>query len=86
MLKSWTKLITKSGPKFNAILKRLQEISIPQVAEQYIELRQRVIVAKLEYFNNQRDSLPNYSISLNNTYSQWGYQAGSDNVLSQNWA
>lgn len=86
MLKSWTKLITKSGPKFNAVLERLQEISIPQVAEQYIELRQRVIVAKLEYFKNQRDSLPNYSISLNNIYSQWGYQAGSDNVLSQNWA
>jgi hypothetical protein len=83
MCRSWTKLITKSGPKFNMVLERFKEISLPQIADQYSELRQRVVGAKLEAFKNQRDSLPlNYSLPLENTYSQYSYQAGSDDFLS----
>lgn len=86
MCRSWTKLITKSGPKFNMVLERFREISIPQLADQYSELRQRVIVAKLESFKTQRDGvLLDYPLSLENTHSQYSYQAGSDSLLSQNW-
>jgi hypothetical protein len=87
MCRSWTKLITKSGSKFNAVMERFKEISLPQTAGQYIELRQRVVGAKLESFKNQRVGfLLNHPFSLENTYSQYSYQAGSDDVLSQSWA
>jgi hypothetical protein len=70
----WTKLITKSGPKFNTVLERFKEIPFLQIADQYTELRQRVIGAKLESFKNQRNSLLlNYPLFLENTYSQYSY-------------
>jgi hypothetical protein len=84
MCRSWTKLITKRGPKFNTVLERFKEISIPQIADQYTELRHRVVGAKLESFKNQRVSLLlDYPLSLENTYSQYSYPAGSDNIVSQ---
>jgi hypothetical protein len=87
MCRSWTKLITKSGPKFNMVLERFKEISLPQTADQYTELRQRVVGAKLESFKNQRVGLLlSYPFPLENTYSQYSYQAESDDVLSQSWA
>jgi hypothetical protein len=87
MCRSWTKLITKSGPKFNKVLERFKEISLPQVAGQYAELRQRVVGAKLELFKNQRfNPLSDYPLSLENTDPQYSYQAGSDEFLSQSWA
>jgi len=83
----WTKLITKSGPKFNTVLERFKEISLPQTACQYIGLRQRVIGAKLESFKNQQNSLLlDYPISLQNMYSQHSYQAQSDGFWQQSWA
>lgn len=85
MRRSWTKLITKSGPKFNRVLERFKEISLPQTASQYISLRQKVIAAKLESFRNQQDSLLlDYSIPPQNMYYQNGYQAESH--WHQNWA
>lgn len=74
----WTKLITKSGPKFNRVLERFKEISLPQIASQYISLRQKVIGAKLESFKNQQDSLLlDYHISPQNVYYENSYQAES---------
>jgi hypothetical protein len=68
------------------VLERLKEISIPEIADQYAELRQRVIGAKLESFKTQRDNvLLDYALSLDITHSQYGYQAGSDNLVSQSW-
>jgi hypothetical protein len=87
MCRSWTKLITKSGPIFKSVLERFDEISLPPIANQYTGLRQRVVGAKLESFKNQRVGLPlNYPFPLENMYSQYGYQAGSDDVYSQSWA
>lgn len=75
----WTKLITKSGPKFNMVLERFNEISLPETAAQYAALRQRVIGAKLESFRNQRNSLIlGYPPFSQNAFYQFGYQTGSD--------
>jgi hypothetical protein len=81
MCRSWTKLITKSGPKFKTVLGRFKDISLSQTADQYTVLRQRVIDAKLELFKFQRDSsLSNYPLSSENMYYQY-----NNGVLPQNW-
>ena len=75
--------MTKSGPKFNTVLERFKEISLPEIAAPYAGLRQKVIGAKLEVFRNQRDSLlSDYSVSLLDTYYPSGYQIGSDLALA----
>jgi hypothetical protein len=79
--------MTKSGPKFNTMMERFTEISLPELAQQYTELRQKVIGAKLEWFKNeQSSSYLSYSLPLDNMGSQYSYQAYSDNFLSQDWA
>jgi hypothetical protein len=83
--RSWTKLITKSGPKFNTVLKRFNEISLPEIAERYAGLRQRVVGAKLESFKQQNGLFFNSPFSLDNTWPQYDYQAGSDDFSSQSW-
>jgi hypothetical protein len=83
MCRSWTKLITKSGPKFNAVLERFKEISLSQTADKYTGLRQRVIDAKLNSFKIQRDSsLSNYPLSSEYSYSQYS-EAGSNDFWPQ---
>jgi len=61
----WTKLITKSGPKFDAVLERFKQISLSNTAAPYAILRQRVIHAKLALFMDLRKPLPlDYSVPL----------------------
>ncbi|KAH7096060.1 hypothetical protein FB567DRAFT_48389 [Paraphoma chrysanthemicola] len=82
----WTKLITKSGPTFNAVMKRFKDISLPQTAQQYAGLRQVVVGTKLQSFKNQENSFPlNYPLPSNCTYPQYTYQAENDNFFSQSW-
>jgi hypothetical protein len=83
MCRSWTKLITKSGPKFNAVLERFKEISLAQTADQYTGLRQKVIDAKLNLFKLQRDSsLLNHPLSSEYSYFQYS-EAGSNDFGPQ---
>lgn len=86
MCRSWTKLITKSGPKFNAVLQRFEEISLAQTAQQYAGLRQAVIGAKLESFKNQTNSFPlNEPLPLNSMYPEYTYQAETHDHFARSW-
>jgi hypothetical protein len=74
MLESWTKLITKSGPKFNMVMQRMNKIKIKEIADQYFYLRQVVINAKLELFGVHQGSWQmNTSVPVQGGYFQPGY-------------
>jgi hypothetical protein len=83
---SWTKLITKSGTKFNLVLERLREIQLPEVAAPYRELRKIVVNAKLSWFLNQRNSLNSDCPAIfESTFDGFPNQTGCDTLMSQDW-
>jgi hypothetical protein len=47
-MSSWTKLLGKSGFKFEQILKRLREVGLPEQAKKYAELEKKLIGFKVE--------------------------------------
>jgi hypothetical protein len=48
MIIRWTKLVGKSGPKFDNVLKRLRGVGLLEQAEKYAKLEQRIVEFKVE--------------------------------------
>lgn len=66
------------------MLERFKEISLSEIADRYIGLRQQVIDAKLHSFANQQNNLLlNYPPSVDNMYFQSNYQAGGEEFWPQ---
>ena len=40
---SWTKLLPKSGPKFDRVVAQLRAVHVPRLAEDYLQLRHCVV-------------------------------------------
>ena len=44
----WTKLVGKSGPRFEQILKRLHEVGLTEQAKKYAELEEKLVAYKVK--------------------------------------
>jgi hypothetical protein len=48
MMSRWTKLVGKSGSKFEQILKRLHEVGLPEQAKKHASLEEKLVAYKVE--------------------------------------
>lgn len=48
MMSRWTKLVGKSGPRFEQILKRLHEVGLTEQAKKYAELEEKLVAYKVK--------------------------------------
>ena len=47
-MSSWTKLLGKSGSKFEQVVKRLREVGLPECAAKYAKLEKKLVEFKVE--------------------------------------